>query len=80
MCYIVHSEIVKAMIIKESYGFNTWAANRTGEVQQRMDPQEWLWLAGDQNILEWVTRGKSPGELGSCSICQTDPEFLKQPI
>ena len=32
--HIVDSEIVKAMISKSSYGFNTFAANRIGEIQE----------------------------------------------
>ena len=78
--HIVDSEIVKAMISKESYGFNTFAANRIGEIQQKTDPQEWFWTAGDLNIADWVTRGKSPEELGPCSIWQSGPEFMKQPV
>ena len=33
--HIVDSEIVHAMIHKESYGFNTFAGNRVGEVQRK---------------------------------------------
>lgn len=62
--HIVDSEIVKAMINKESYGFNTYAVNRIGEIQQKTDPQEWFWIAGDLNIADWITQGKSPKELG----------------
>ena len=32
--HIIDSEIVQAMICKESYGFNTFAANRIGEIQE----------------------------------------------
>ncbi|KAK2549017.1 hypothetical protein P5673_030646 [Acropora cervicornis] len=78
--HIVDSEIVKAMISKESYGFNSFAANRIGEIQQKTDPQDWFWTAGDLNIADWVIRGKSPEELGPCSIWQSGPEFLKQPV
>ena len=78
--HIVDSEIVKAMISKESYGFNTFAANQIGELQQKTDPQEWFPTAGDLNIADWVTRGKSPEKLGPCSIWQSSPEFLKQPV
>ena len=35
--HIVDSEIVKAMISKESYGFNTFAANRIGEIQSKTE-------------------------------------------
>ena len=62
--HIVDSEIVKAMIRKESYGFNTYAANRIGEIQQETNPSEWFWTAGNLNIAGWLTRGKNPEELG----------------
>ena len=39
--HIVDSEIVKAMISKESYGFNTFAANRIGEIQSKTEVSEW---------------------------------------
>ena len=40
--HIIDSEIAKAMINKESYGFNTFAANRIGEIQQKTTPSEWF--------------------------------------
>jgi len=52
---IVDSEIVKAMISKESYGFNTYAANRIGEIQKKITSQEWFWVAGNLNIADGVT-------------------------
>ena len=58
--HIVDSEIVKAMISKESYSFNTFAANQTGEIQQKTDLQGRFWTAGDLKFADWVTRGKSP--------------------
>ena len=33
--HLVDSEIVKAMIHKESFGFNTFASNRIGEIQKQ---------------------------------------------
>ena len=78
--HIVDSEIVKAMISKESYGFNTYAANRIGEIQQETNPSEWVWTAGSLNIADWLTRGKSPRELGQDSQWQNGPEFLKLPV
>lgn len=78
--HIVDSEIVKAMISKESYGFNTYAANRIGEIQQDTDPSEWVWTAGSLNIADWLTRGKSPKELGQESLWQNGPEFLTLPV
>ena len=75
--HIVDSEIVKAMINKSSYGFNTFAANRIGEIHQATSPDEWYWLQGKLNIADWVTRGKAPCELHDESIWQRAPAFLQ---
>ena len=77
--HIMDSEIVKAMISKESYGFNTFAANRIGEIQQDTKEEEFYWLPGKLNVADYVTRGKSPEELDSESLWQCGPEFLRLP-
>ena len=64
------------MISKESYGFNTFAANRIGEIQHQTDKSEWYWLSGKLNIADCITRGKSPKDLGTDSIQQQGPECL----
>ena len=61
--HIVDSEIVKAMINKESYGFSTFAANRIGEIQQSTQSNKWYWVKGSLNIADWLTRGKSPTDI-----------------
>ena len=71
--HIVDSEIVEAVISKNSYGFNTYAANRISEIQQDIDSSEWFWSAGRLKIEDWLTRGKSPGELGQDTTWQTGP-------
>ena len=78
--HIADSEIVKAMISKSSYGFNTFAANRIGEIQEGTVSDEWYWTPGKLNIADWVTRGKRPSEIGSGSKWQSGPEFLQKPI
>ena len=61
--HIVDSEIARAMIQKESYGYNTFAATRVGEVQENSDPSEWYWIAGKENIADLITRGAKPSEI-----------------
>ena len=64
-CYhIVDSQIVHAMVRDESYGYNTFAATRVGEIQSGTDPEDWYWIAREQNIADWLTRGKNPDEIG----------------
>ena len=77
--HIVDSEIVKAMINKGSYGFNTFAANRIGEIQTGTHPAEWYWISGELNIADWLTRGKEARDLDHNSAWQNGPEFLKLP-
>ena len=60
-CYhIVDSQIVHNMIQKESYGFNTFAATRVGEIQQNTNPDDWYWTKSKNNIADPLTRGKTP--------------------
>ena len=78
--HIVDSEIVQAMIPKESYGFNTFVANRIGEIQEKTDKKEWMWVPGKLNIADWTTRGKSPAEMDLDSEWQRGPDFLQKPL
>ena len=77
--HIVDSQIVRAMIQKETYGFNTFAATRIGEIQQGRNPSDWYWIEGELNIADWITRGKKPKEIDADSSWQNGPEFLKKP-
>ena len=78
--HIVGSEIVRAMINKESYGFNTFVATRVGEIQNATDISEWFWIKSESNIADILTKHRSPSELDSSSECQCGPKFLKLPI
>ena len=77
--HIVDSEIVKAMINKESYGFSTFAANRIGEIHRSTSTQNWYWVDGILNIADLTTRGCHSSELNEGSTWQNGPEFLKLP-
>ena len=77
--FIVDSQIVCAMIQKELYGFNTFVAVRIAEIQENTNPNDWYWLEGKNNISEWLTRGKTPNELGQGSPWQNGMEFLNLP-
>ena len=39
--HVIDSEIVRAMINKDSYGFRTFAANRIGEIQEYTEKENW---------------------------------------
>lgn len=77
--YVVDSQIVHAMIQKSSYGFNTLAATRIGEIQGETNIEDWYWCKSKFHIADWLTRGKKPSEIGLHSDWQEGPLFLKQP-
>ena len=79
--HLVDSEIVQAMINRESYSFNTFAANRVGEIHQGTSKSEWAWVPGKPwlNVADLTTRGCSPGDLSTNSVWQQGPKFLAQP-
>ena len=68
------------MISKESYAFNTYAINRISEIQQETEASEWYWAPGNLTVTDWLTRGKSPEDLGSNGIWQSGPTFLSLPV
>lgn len=78
--YIVDSEIVKSMIQKEPYGFNTFVAIRIGEIQESTVSNQWLWTQSKINIANWITRGRYPVDLGRESKLQNGPDFFKLPV
>ena len=77
--HIVDSQIVHCMIQKESYGYNTFAATRVGDIQLNTNPNNWFWMKSKFNIADWLTRGKKPNEINSDSIWQNGPSFLELP-
>ena len=66
------------MIQKSSYGFNTFAATRIGEIQEGKSPKNWYWVASKYNIVDFLTRGRKPDDIRLESTWQKGPDFLKQ--
>ena len=64
------------MILKDSYGFNTFAGLRVAEIQQKTDPEAWLHIPGDENISDIITRWAAPNTLGKDSVWQKGPLWL----
>ena len=77
--HIVDSQIVHAMIHKETYGFNTFAATRVGEIQEGTEKNDWYWTESKNNIADWLTRGNRPIDIDVNSGWQAGPDFLKLP-
>ena len=78
--FIVDSEIARAMIQKESYGFNTFVAVRVGEIQHHTNKEDWFWTESSENIADMLSRGADPDDIGAQSRWQVGPEFLSEPI
>ena len=78
--HIVDSEIVRSMIQRESYGFNTFTSTKIGEIQSGTSPSEWHWISGGDNIADILSRGEDVSKLGVDSEWQNGPKFLSLPI
>ena len=76
--HLTDSETVHAMIHRQSYGFNTFVANRVGEIHRNTQTHEWAWIPGTSNIADLTTRGCSPKELEKDTEWQNGPRFLQK--
>ena len=65
------------MIQKESYGSNTFAAVRVGEIQEGTNTKDWYWTASEFNIADLLTRGSKPNDIDISSKWQKGPHFLQ---
>uniref|UniRef100_G3NG64 Reverse transcriptase domain-containing protein n=2 Tax=Gasterosteus aculeatus TaxID=69293 RepID=G3NG64_GASAC len=77
--HFVDSQTVLGAIQRESYGFQTFFANRIGEIQGSTQRQDWWWIPGTLNIADIITRGAGPKDLDEGSPWQQGPEFLSLP-
>ncbi|XP_032434156.1 uncharacterized protein LOC116729604 [Xiphophorus hellerii] len=78
--HLIDSQTVLGAIQRESYGFQSFFANRIGEIQSNTRIQDWWWIPGNQNIADIITRGASPQDLDIDSKWQQGPAFLKSPV
>ena len=79
--HIVDSEIVKAMLVKNSYGFNTFAANRIGEIQSLTSVNDWYWTRSENNAADCITRkGSTVEDVQQSSAWISGPPFLQMSV
>lgn len=78
--HLVDSQTVLGAIQRESYGYQTFFANRVGEIQKSTSVENWMWIPGELNIADLLTRGAAPEDLTEGSVWQDGPEFLKRPV
>ncbi|KAJ8346500.1 hypothetical protein SKAU_G00279010 [Synaphobranchus kaupii] len=74
--HFVDSQTVLGAIQRESYRYQTFFANRVGEIQKAGPVTDWWWIPGPLNIADIVTRGATPEDLGEDSEWQKGPGFL----
>ena len=72
------SRIVQDMIVKESYGFNTFAGLRVAEIQQKTEATAWNHIGTKENIADILTRGTTPEMIGSGTTWQSGPTWLTE--
>ena len=78
-CYmVVDSQIVHAIIQKDSYRFNTYCGLRINEIQERTDTKDWYWVKGEDNVADCLSRGSSPKDLHENSKWQNGPAFMEK--
>ena len=70
------SMIVRDMIRKESYGYNTYAGLRVAEIQKKSDVDQWKHIPNGENIADVLTKGTKPDKLGPKSAWQCGPDWL----
>ena len=74
--HFLDSKIVRDMILKESYGFNTFVGLRVAEVQQKTSLLDWRHIPSKCNISDILTKGVPPSFLGPESEWQNGPKWL----
>ena len=77
--HFLDSMIVLDMMKKLSYGFNTFAGLRVGEIQQKTNLDDWHHIPSKENISDVLTRGATPDKLGPGSVWQSGPAWLTGP-
>ena len=77
--HFLDSMIVLDMMKKQSYGFNTFAALRVGEIQQKTDLEDWRHIQSKENIADILTKGAAPSKIAAGSPWQCGPAWLSGP-
>ena len=74
---IVDSEIALGMIQRDSYKMGTYIGVRIGEIHERTQETDWYWINSNNNIADWLSRGRLPKDLDVNSEWQRGPSFLE---
>lgn len=64
--HLLDSQTVLGAIHQNSYGYQTFIANRVGEIKAR-SLEDWWWIPADKNIADIMTRQAPPEDLSEVS-------------
>ncbi|KAK6191003.1 hypothetical protein SNE40_002753 [Patella caerulea] len=80
--HLLDSETVLNMINKTSTRFKTYEGVRIGEIQAASNGNmsNWAWISGNNNIADWLTRGRTPKQLGADTEWWNGRALLTKPI
>ena len=72
------STIVLYWIYGTSERFQTFEANRIGEIQENVPPEKWAHVISEENPADVGSRGILPGEIIDHKLCWNGPSWLKE--
>ncbi len=58
--HLLDSQTVLGAIQRDSYGYQTFFANRVGEIQKSTSVEDWRWIPGEQNIADLTNKRSNP--------------------
>ncbi|XP_011858530.1 PREDICTED: uncharacterized protein LOC105556071 [Vollenhovia emeryi] len=76
--YWTDSQIVLAWIGSPARRWQTFVANRIGEIQSSSAPYEWRHVKSKENPADLISRGSTPGVLQNSSLWWEGPTWLKK--
>lgn len=76
--HLVDTETRAGAIQRESYGYQTFLANRVGEIQKSTSVEDWTWIPGELNIADFLTRGTAQENPKVASVWQNGLEFRER--
>lgn len=75
--YWTDSQIVLAWIGSPAKRWNTFVANRVGEIQNSSSPSEWRYIKSKDNPADLISRETTPEQLNNSALWWEDPKWLK---
>jgi len=64
----------------DARNFQTFVANRVGEIEEITNGNQWHWIPSDENVADEATRDNEPCDFTPSSRWYNGPDFLKLPL